>query len=140
MALVLLSLTGASVLACLTKKEKESGENMFFTEPHSIEEINNGKVLILVSADWCASCPAVKRFLGKQQKNIKKRGYRLFEFYDVKWRKVGQTSKPKNPFFKEMIEKYSIEAVPTLLVLENGEVKMKLIGSEEIETILTQLH
>ena len=39
-----------------------------------------------------------------------------------------------------MIEKYSIEAVPTLLVLENGEVKMKLIGSEEIETILTQLH
>ena len=58
MALVLLSLTGASVLACLTKKEKESGENMFFTEPHSIEEINNGKVLILVSADWCASCPA----------------------------------------------------------------------------------
>ncbi len=142
LALFLATVFGGAALAC-TRKAKdeptlESGQELIkgptFEAPSSREELEDGKVLVLFSADWCQACPSVKEFLKKNKTSIEENGYTIYEFYSV-----GMTKdKPEpNPLHSELMKEYEVRAIPTVLVLSNGFEKMQLVGLEEISSILT---
>lgn len=81
------------------------------------------KVLIDFYADWCGPCkmqsPIIDQ-IAEENSNIK----------------VGKINVDDNP---ELAEKYGIMSIPTLIIIENGEVKNQFIGITSKDIILENL-
>ncbi len=138
LALFLATIFGGAALACTKKAKDEPAIEVIkgptFEAPSSREQLNDGKVLVLFSADWCQACPSVKEFLKKNKAAIEENGYTIYEFYFVGMIK----DKPEpNPLHSELMKEYEVRAIPTVLVLNNGFERMQLVGLEEISSILT---
>jgi thioredoxin 1 len=76
------------------------------------ELLNKGKVLIDFWANWCGPCKVLKPIVEE----------------------FANESKTTNVYFcnvdedSELAQKYSIRSIPTLVYLENGEIKHKQSG------------
>ena len=81
------------------------------------------KVLIDFYADWCGPCkmqsPIIDQ-IAEENSNIK----------------VGKINVDDNP---ELAEKYGIMSIPTLIIIENGEVKNQFVGITSKDIILENL-
>ena len=85
---------------------------------------SNKKVLIDFYADWCGPCrmmsPIIDQIAEEMQDKIK----------------VGKVNVDEN---QELAMEYGVMSIPTIVILENGEVKNTLVGvrdKNEIKEIL----
>lgn len=78
-------------------------------------EVTNSKVPVIVDfwAEWCAPCKAIAPVLDEIEKNSGGKA------------KVVKVNIEKET---ELVAKYRIRSVPTVLVLEGGEVKGRVMG------------
>ena len=75
------------------------------------------KKLILISADWCSACKSFKPTMEKISKTIST------EFYDT-------SSSP------DMVLKYGIKKIPTLILVQNDNEIKRITGNHSYETVL----
>ncbi len=82
------------------------------------------KVLIDFYADWCGPCkmqsPIIDQIAEEQGEVIK----------------VGKINVDESP---ELAEKYGVMSIPTILIIENGEVKNQFIGLTSKDIIVEKL-
>ena len=91
------------------------------TEENFENEVLKSNVPVIIDfyADWCGPCkiqsPIIDN-LAEEKNNIK----------------VGKINVDDNP---ELAEKYSIMSIPTILVIQNGEVTNQFVGVTEKEKL-----
>lgn len=83
----------------------------------------NQKVLIDFWATWCGPCRMLLPIVDEIAK----------EFDTVKICKVNVDEQP------ELAKKYNVMAIPTMLVVNEGEIENRLVGLQKKEVILTAL-
>lgn len=85
--------------------------------------VNSGKVVVDCYAPWCGPCRMLSPIVDELAEELKD-----YSFYKL------------NVDNAEVIaRKYMIMSIPALLILENGELKQKLVGfksKEELKEIL----
>ena len=87
------------------------------------EVIKNGKVLVDFYAEWCGPC----KMLGPVVEEVSE------ELKDVCFYKLNVDESD------EIVRRYSVMSIPTLLVFENGELKTTSVGfknKEEVRELL----
>lgn len=84
-------------------------------------EIKEGKVLIDFYADWCGPCQMISPILEVISK----------ERDDVKIVKVDVDQ------YQDIASKYAIMSMPTMIILQNGEVVDKKVGLVSKEELIT---
>lgn len=94
-------------------------ENNFETEILNSEK----KVLLDFWASWCGPCRMVSPIVDEIAK----------ERSDIKVAKVNVDEQPK------LAEKYGIMSIPTLIVMEKGEILRQAVGAQSKEEILALL-
>lgn len=82
------------------------------------------KIVVCFLARWCSRCGALSPILEELAEELK--GMVEFAKVDI----------DENP---QLIEKFNITSVPSLLLFQQGKLIKKLIGSETKEGILSQL-
>ena len=78
-----------------------------------------GKVLVDFYADWCGPCKAMKPTLEKFK-----------ESSDVPLIKVDVDKE------SEIAKKYGIRGIPCFIVIEDGEIKNKKIGLQNLDQLI----
>lgn len=76
------------------------------------EEIKQGKVLVDLFASWCGPC----RMLAPIVEQVEQ------EHPEIKFLKVDVDELP------QVAARYDVVSIPTLVVLENGQLKQKAVG------------
>lgn len=87
------------------------------------EVIKTGKVLVDCYAPWCGPCKMLSPIIDEIAEEIAD-----YSFYKLNVDNAEEVSR-----------KYGIMSIPALLILENGELKQKLVGfksKEELKNIL----
>ena len=79
-----------------------------YLEKNFDEEISNKRILVDFYADWCGPC----RMLGSVLENIK----------DIEILKVNVDK------FPDIAQRYMVMSIPTLLLMDNGEVIKSNVG------------
>lgn len=87
-------------------------------------ESYKGKVLLDFFADWCAPCKSMAPIIEDIAKNAPN---------NIKVCKVNIESE------KELADKFGIMSIPTLVVMENGQVKNRSIGVTGKKTIMDMI-
>ena len=90
------------------------------TEKEFDEKINNGKVLVDCYAPWCGPCRMLSPIIDEIAKEVDS-----YSFYKLNVDEAEEVSR-----------KYGIMSIPTLLILENGELKQTLVGFKSKEELL----
>ena len=80
---------------------------------------SSNKVLIDCYADWCGPCKMLSPIIDELAEEIN-----TCDFYKIN---VDDAS--------EIVEKYEIMSIPTILLFENGELKEKLVGLQSKEVL-----
>ena len=75
------------------------------------------KKILYFSAEWCGPC----KQLGPTMEGLRNQ---------INYTKIDVDQD------QETSIKYGVRNIPTLILLENGEVKNKLVGNQQAETIL----
>ena len=75
------------------------------------EQIKDGKKAVLFYADWCGHCKTLKPVWDEVAKDVNKK--------DKKMIKVNCGEGTKHD--KEIMEKYSIDGYPTIIIFEDGK-------------------
>lgn len=93
-----------------------------------LEEINNGKVILMFSAVWCGDCVVIDLYID----NVIEK-FPQYQFYKV-----------DSDDFPELVNKYDIMGIPSFVALDNNEVIGTLISKlqktqPEIENWITSL-
>lgn len=88
-----------------------------------VEEYN-GTVLVDFFADWCTPCKMLSRVIDDVAENAGE---------DIKICKVNVESE------KELVKKFGIMTVPTLIVMKDGSVKNRSIGVTGKKAIMDML-
>ena len=93
------------------------------TDKEFNEIINNGKVLVDFYAEWCGPCKMLSPVVDELADEIS----------DVNFYKLNVDDSD------EVVRKYNVMSIPTLLVFENGELKNTSVGfksKEEVKELL----
>ena len=97
------------------------------TDQNFENEVLNSEKTCLVDfyADWCGPCkmmsPVIDKIAEEMGENIK----------------VGKVNSDEN---MELVTKYQIMSIPTIMVIQNGEVKKKFVGVTSKEEIINALY
>ena len=78
-----------------------------------------GRVLVDFYADWCGPCKMMSPIIDSIAEEMR----------DVKFGKVNVDENP------ELAEKFEIMSIPTIVIIENGQVKQTLIGLRDKNAI-----
>lgn len=87
------------------------------------DAISTGKVVVDCYAPWCGPCRMLSPIMDELSEEIKD-----YSFYKLNVDDAEETSRS-----------YGIMSIPALLIIENGELKQKLVGfksKEELKNIL----
>ena len=93
------------------------------TDKEFDESIKTGKVLVDFYAEWCGPCKMLSPVVDELSE----------ELTDVTFYKLNVDESD------EVVRKYNVMSIPTLLVFENGELKNKSVGfknKDEIKGLL----
>lgn len=80
--------------------------------------VGDGKAVVDLYADWCAPC----RYMGRVLESVAK---------DRNGIKFGRLNVDSND---DVPRRFEVEAIPTILFFEDGELKEKLVGARDEET------
>ena len=114
-----IAITGTVVIKCTYKPSLPSGpaeEEMTFDKVKSLDFC-----VVVFSADWCPDCQNIKPALEQAQTELSN-----VIFYTV------DTSENK-----EIAKEYGIHAIPTLVILQDGQAVDRLVGPTSYEQIVT---
>ena len=95
---------------------------------HFNDTIKNNKVVMVdFYADWCIPCKSLSKFISAK----------LIGNYDFELLKIDVEDKT----YKDIVEKYEVSSLPTLLFFKKGKLEKQIIGSKtkEIEETLKNL-
>ena len=87
------------------------------------EEVKDGLVLVDLYATWCGPCKMLSPIVDEVSEEVQ--GLKTF--------KVDVDESP------EIAERYNVASIPTLLILENGELKNVSVGYVSKQRILDLL-
>jgi thioredoxin 1 len=93
------------------------------TDKEFDESIKTGKVLVDFYAEWCGPCKMLSPVVDELSEELK----------DVTFFKLNVDESD------EVVRKYNVMSIPTLLVFENGELKNTSVGfknKDEIKELL----
>ena len=96
------------------------------TDENFENEVLNSEKTCLVDfyADWCGPCkmmsPVIDKIAEEMGENIK----------------VGKVNSDEN---MDLVTKYQIMSIPTIMVIQNGEIKKKFVGVTSKEEITNAL-
>lgn len=82
------------------------------TDKEFDESIKTGKVLVDFYAEWCGPCKMLSPVVDELSEELK----------DVNFYKLNVDESD------EVVRKYSVMSIPTLLIFENGELKNTSVG------------
>ena len=82
------------------------------TDKEFDESIKTGKVLVDFYADWCGPCKMLSPVVDELSEELK----------DISFYKLNVDESD------EVVRKYSVMSIPTLLIFENGELKNTSVG------------
>ncbi len=96
------------------------------TDQNFENEVLNSEKTCLVDfyADWCGPCKMMSPVIDKIAEEM---GEKI---------KVGKVNSDEN---MELVTKYQIMSIPTIMVIQNGEVKKKFVGVTSKEEITNAL-
>ncbi len=89
------------------------------TDKEFDEKIKSGKVLIDCYAEWCGPCKMLSPIVDELANEIK----------DVSFYKLNVDESD------EVVRKYSVMSIPTLLIFEDGELKTTSVGFKSKDDI-----
>ncbi len=93
------------------------------TDKEFDEVIKNGKVLVDFYAEWCGPCKMLSPIIDELAEELR----------DVNFYKLNVDDSD------EVVRRYSVMSIPTLLVFENGELKNSSLGfktKDEVKELL----
>ena len=93
------------------------------TDKEFDESIKTGKVLVDFYAEWCGPCKMLSPVVDELSEELK----------DISFYKLNVDESD------EVVRKYNVMSIPTLLVFENGELKNTSVGfknKDEIKGLL----
>ncbi len=93
------------------------------TDKEFDEVIKNGKVLVDFYAEWCGPCKMLSPIIDELAEELR----------DVNFYKLNVDDSD------EVVRRYSVMSIPTLLVFENGELKNTSVGfksKDEVKELL----
>lgn len=82
------------------------------TDKEFDESIKTGKVLVDFYAEWCGPCKMLSPVVDELSEELK----------DISFYKLNVDESD------EVVRKYSVMSIPTLLIFENGELKNTSVG------------
>ena len=82
------------------------------TDKEFDESIKTGKVLVDFYAEWCGPCKMLSPVVEELSEELK----------DISFYKLNVDESD------EVVRKYSVMSIPTLLIFENGELKNTSVG------------
>ena len=82
------------------------------TDKEFDESIKTGKVLVDFYAEWCGPCKMLSPVVDELSEELK----------DISFYKLNVDES------NEVVRKYSVMSIPTLLIFENGELKNTSVG------------
>ena len=82
------------------------------TDKEFDESIKTGKVLVDFYAEWCGPCKMLSPIVDELSEELK----------DISFYKLNVDESD------EVVRKYSVMSIPTLLIFENGELKNTSVG------------
>ena len=82
------------------------------TDKEFDESIKTGKVLVDFYAEWCGPCKILSPVVDELSEELK----------DISFYKLNVDESD------EVVRKYSVMSIPTLLIFENGELKNTSVG------------
>lgn len=109
-------------------KVLEASKNMSSIDLESLKELeeDNYTGMVLVKREGCIFCatevPALHDYLKRRQLGIL--------FYDTAVDRMNKKEK-----VDEVMEQYDIELVPTLIIMNDGEVVQKLVGQDIVDQL-----
>lgn len=107
-------------------KVKPKYPGTIFEEPETIEDLNSGTVLVLLGSNWCGQCIQAGRFLQQHEGTFRKNEIKTYECYED----LGiQPHKEWSPLAKELMKKYEIDGIPTVLIFSSGKLLQKFVGT-----------
>ena len=94
-----------------------------FTQENFDEEVKNynGKVLVDFWATWCGPCKMMAPIVEKLAEGVTSDNI-----------KIGKIDVDENP---NLAQEYGIMSIPTFIVFENGEIKNKTVGMQNITAL-----
>ena len=94
-----------------------------FTQENFDEEVKNynGKVLVDFWATWCGPCKMMAPIVEKLAERITSNNI-----------KIGKIDVDENP---NLAQEYEIMSIPTFILFENGKVKNKSVGMQDIASL-----
>lgn len=87
------------------------------------EKIKNGHILIDCYATWCGPCRLLSPIIDELSEELK----------EISFYKIDIDNAPN------IVSKYDIMSIPTLLIFENGKLKKELVGLQEKNTLIKEL-
>lgn len=87
------------------------------------EKIKSSKVLIDCYATWCGPCRLLSPIIDELSEELK----------EISFYKIDIDNAPN------VVSKYGIMSIPTLLIFENGKLKKELVGLQEKSTLIKEL-
>lgn len=94
-------------------------------ENYETEVLKSDKlVLIDFYADWCGPCKMMSPIIDEIAEEV---GNKI---------KVGKINVDEN---QELAMEYEVMSIPTIIILQNGEVKNSFVGAREKEEIISYL-
>ena len=106
-------ITGLFILAVLFVIYNATKKEGFELSPADFsEQLNNGKKLVLIYADWCGHCKKIKPTWDKVSEKVNKED-------ELKMVKINCGE--GTPEQKQLMSKYDVDGYPTILIVDNGK-------------------
>jgi len=113
------------VAGCSKYPDLSTPEESTFERPSSLEDLKDGKVLLLFSAEWCRACRHAERRLKGIESLMVADGYKMFEFYEA----IGGDDK----FRQDIMALADGHSYPFALIIENGKITYVLRHGVDIQ-------
>lgn len=123
-------LTGLVIVAIIYVIYKSTKKEGFELSPSDVsKELDHGKKLVLIYADWCGHCKKIKPTWDSVSEKVNK---------DDELKMVKINCGEGTPEQKKIMSKYEVDGYPTILIVDNGKAS-PYEGDRTEEALLKQV-